>query len=201
MAFNSGGSLGSAPIGKEPASSAGTPKPFDGAIATGPLGSSPLAASILSSVNPSLSLAATEAKDTASFAANGIAVNLAATEAKDVASFVAWNTNAVLAATDAPDTAAAAIDLFGFFYVKATDAVDTASFNISNYNLALIATEASDTAVFNASISSTLSMAAIETPDSYAQNAYILWLTPTQPDDPTIWVPKNDPAPYLTTVI
>ena len=182
MAFNSGGSLGSAPIGKEPASSAGTPKPFDGAIATGPLGSSPLAAS-------NIEIQA------------GTRIRIAATDARDTASFVAWNTNVVLAATDAPDTAAAAIDLFGFFYIKATDAVDTASFNISNYNLALIATEASDTAVFNASISSTLSMAATETPDSYSQKAYILWLTPDQPDDPTIWVPKNDPTPYLTTVI
>lgn len=106
-----------------------------------------------------------------------------------------------LAATDAPDTAAIEINNYSYLYLQTTDAVDTAAFNISNYNLILTATEATDTAVFNASISSTLSMAATETPDSYAQNAYILWLTPTQPDDPTIWVPKNDPTPYLTTVI
>lgn len=182
MAFNSGGSLGSAPIGKEPASSAGTPKPIDGAIATGPLASSPLAAS-------DIEIQA------------GTRIRIAATDARDTASFVAWNTNVVLAATDAPDTAAIAAEVRAGAYLDATEASDTASFNASNYNLALIATEATDTAVFNASISSTLSMAATEAPDSYSQKAYILWLTPDQPDDPSIWVPKNDPTPYLTTVI
>ena len=89
----------------------------------------------------------------------------------------------------------------------------------------LNATEAQDTASFSALITAALSLAATEAPDNYAQNAYVLWLTPTQPDDPTIWVandlpndpsiwvaqdnpndpsiwvPKNDPAPYNNTII
>jgi len=181
MAFNIGGALGSAPVGGEPAGSAGTPKEYDGAAATGPLGASPVAASLLAASANSFILAGTEAQDTAAFAAYGFAVNLAATEA--------------------PDTAAAAVEVVGYCYLFQNELPDTATFNLSNYNLALDATEAPDTAVFNTSISSTLSMAATETPDSYAQKAYILWLEPDQPDDPTIWVPKNDPAPYLTTVI
>lgn len=106
-----------------------------------------------------------------------------------------------LAATDAPDTASINIGIYCYIYLQSTEAPDTAAFNVSNLNAALNATEATDTAAFSLSIRSTLSMAAVETPDGYSQNAYILWLTPDQPDDPTIWVPKNDPTPYLTTVI
>lgn len=126
---------------------------------------------------------------------------LAATEAKDVASFTTSDFNLYLAATEAKDTAASTVFVFAVADLNVTEQSDIATFNVSNLNAALNATEATDTAVFSLSIRSTLSMAAVETPDGYSQKAYILWLTPDQPDDPSIWVPKNDPAPYLTTVI
>lgn len=126
---------------------------------------------------------------------------ISATDAKDVASFTASNFNIALAATDAPDTVAVSLNLYAFVYLLTSEMPDTAAFDISVLNIALDATEATDTATFDLSISSIISMAAVETPDNYSQNAYILWLTPDQPDGPTIWVPNNDPTPYLTTVI
>ena len=88
-----------------------------------------------------------------------------------------------------------------FVYLQATEATDTASFTANNQNIYFSLTESPDIAAFNIAMTGTMAMAATEAPDSYSQNAYILWLTPTQPDDPSIWVPKNDPTPYLTTVI
>ena len=131
----------------------------------------------------------------------GLWVALLATENPDVAAFAANNQNVYFAVTEAPDVAAFVTELGAFVYLEATEAPDTAAIVVWNTNVELAATEAPDIAAFVASMTGTVSMAAIETPDGYSQNAYILWLTPTQPDDPTIWVPKNDPTPYLTTVI
>ena len=138
----------------------------------------------------------------ASAGTGGITVILSATEAKDIASFIADGGYAVyLAAVEAKDTAAINFDSNAYFYFQPTEALDTAAFVIHNINIELIASEASDTAYLTAVMTGTVSMAAIEALDGYSQNAYILWLEPTQPDDPSIWVPKNDPTPYLTTVI
>lgn len=138
----------------------------------------------------------------ASAGTGGITVILSATEAKDIASFIADGGYAVyLAAVEATDTAAINADVVAGVYIYATDSQDTAAFVIENINIDLAATEAQDIASLDAGIYSVIAINAVEAPDSYSQNAYILWLTPTQPDDPTIWVPKNDPAPYLTTVI
>lgn len=156
------------------------------------------------SITATIEFAVTEAQDTASFIAVGgdIAVYLAATEAQDTASIlVTFVTEMNLAVTDAPDVAAATVNIEGYGYLEATEATDTASFTANNQNIYFDLTEAPDVAAFAINMSGTMAMAATETPDSYAQNAYILWLEPDQPDDPTIWVPKNDPAPYLTTVI
>jgi hypothetical protein len=149
------------------------------------LGFAPLAATPLASGAPNaallLALAASENPDIAAFALNNQNVYFAVTEAPDVASFVASN--------------------YSYLYLQTSEAEDTAAFVVWNTNLDLAASEAPDLAAFVASMTGTVSMAAIETPDGYSQNVYILWLTPTQPDDPTIWVPDNDPTPYLTTVI
>ena len=127
---------------------------------------------------------------------------LAATEAKDVAAFFMDGSAALyLAATEAQDTASISLETFSFIALDALEYPDIASFVVQNINIDLVATEASDIAAFAASISGVVALAATEAPDTYSQNAYILWLEPTQPDDPSIWVPKNDPAPYLTTVI
>jgi hypothetical protein len=131
----------------------------------------------------------------------GSLVALLATENPDVAAFVANNQNVYFAVTEATDVAAFEVNSYAFIYLETTEEPDTAAFVVWNTNVELAATEAPDIAAFVASMTGTVSMAAIEAPDGYSQNAYILWLTPTQPDDPTIWVPKNDPAPYLTTVI
>lgn len=128
-------------------------------------------------------------------------VALLATENPDVAAFTANNQNVYFAVTEAPDVAAFVANSYGFIYLETTEAPDTAAFVLWNTNVELAAAEAPDIAAFVANMTGTISMAAIETPDGYSQNAYILWLTPTQPDDPTIWVPDNDPTPYLTTVI
>lgn len=150
------------------------------------LGFSPLAGAPLASAGDAntrtLILAATDAQDTVAIILDGsAALYLAATEAQDVAVFdVAALTLAALAATEASDAA---------------------SVVIYNTEIVLAAAEAIDTAAVVIEINGSLVMAATETPDSYSQNAYILWLEPTEPDDPSIWVPKNDPAPYLTTVI
>jgi hypothetical protein len=134
--------------------------------------------------------------------ANNGTILLAATEAKDTALFnLGIDVYVTLVATEASDTASFVTELVGNTYLLTTDNPDTALFVIQNINIDLSATEAPDTAYFLATMTGTIAMAAVETPDSYSQNAYILWLTPDQPDDPTIWVPKNDPAPYLTTVI
>ena len=138
----------------------------------------------------------------ASAGTGGITVILSATEAKDIASFIADGGYAVyLAAVEATDTAAINADIVAGVYLYATDSQDTAVFVIENINIDLAATEASDIAALTAGVFSVVAMSAVEAQDSYSQNAFILWLTPTQPDDPTIWVPKNDPTPYLTTVI
>lgn len=161
-------------------------------------------ASVAVSITSSASFAVTEAQDTASFiAATGdVLAYLAATEAKDTASFAGIvSTGMVLAATEAADSVAINIDIVAGAYLYATEALDTAAFAVNNQNIYFNLTETPDVAAFNIAMTGTMAMAATETPDSYSQNAYILWLTPTQPDDPTIWVPKNDPAPYLTTVI
>lgn len=149
------------------------------------LGFAPLAATPLASGAPNAALL----------------IALAATENPDVAAFALNNQNVYFAVTEAPDVASFAIELSAFVYVQATEAPDTAAFVVWNTNVELAASEAPDLAAFVASMTGTVSMAAIETPDGYSQNVYILWLTPTQPDDPTIWVPDNDPTPYLTTVI
>jgi len=134
--------------------------------------------------------------------ANNGTILLAATEAKDTALFnLGIDVYITLAATEALDTAAITADIIAGAYLYATDNPDTAAFVIQNINIELVANEAPDTAYLLATMTGTVAMAATETPDSYAQKAYILWLEPDQPDDPTIWVPKNDPAPYLTTVI
>lgn len=138
----------------------------------------------------------------ASAGTGGITVILSATEAKDIASFIAdGGYNVYLAAVEATDTASINAGVTSYSYLFATDNLDTASFVIENINIDLAATEASDIAALTAGVFSVVAISAVEAPDSYSQNAYILWLTPTQPDDPTIWVPKNDPTPYLTTVI
>jgi len=155
-------------------------------------------------ISSTLSLASTEAQDVASFimAKGDYIAYLAATEAQDTASFAAIASNGmVLAATEAPDVAAVDVAIIGFCNLQASEDLDTAAFTANNQNIYFDLTEAPDIAAFAINMSGTMALAVTETPDSYAQNAYILWLEPDQPDDPTIWVPKNDPAPYLTTVI
>lgn len=138
----------------------------------------------------------------ASAADNTRTLILAGTEAKDAASFVLDSSLAfILAATEAQDTASFDARLFEFLYLQATEAQDTANFVVENTTIELIATEVKDVAAFVAAMSGSMAMSAVEAQDGYSQNLYILWLEPTQPDDPSIWVPKNDPAPYLTTVI
>lgn len=150
------------------------------------LGFSPLAGAPLASAGDTntrtLILAATDAQDAVAIVLDGsAALYLAATEAQDVASINALGIT--------------------ISYLDTTDAQDIASVVIENINLNLITSEITDVASFIASISGDLSISAVEAADGYSQKAYILWLTPTEPDDPSIWVPKNDPAPYLTTVI
>ena len=155
-------------------------------------------------ITSTLSLASTEAKDVAAFvmAAGDVVAYLAATEAQDTASFTAIASNGmVLAATEAPDVVAVNGEMISAAYLFVTEAPDTVAFAVNNQNIYFDLTEAPDVPAFAINMSGTMAMAATETPDSYAQKAYILWLEPDQPDDPTIWVPKNDPAPYLTTVI
>lgn len=127
---------------------------------------------------------------------------LAATEAKDVVAIVVDGSAALyLAATEAQDVAAFAAELLTFASLDGLEYPDIASFVVQNINVDIQAVEAKDVAAIVAAVSGTMSLGATEAPDTYSQKAYILWLTPTQPDDPSIWVPKNDPAPYLTTVI
>lgn len=169
------------------------------------LGFAPIAAAPLASIgvvgNPAF-LAATEAKDNLAFTINNQNIVLAATDAPDVTNFnFEIQGTASFAVTEAPDTFYATIYFAVSSYLEATEALDTASFTANNQNIYFDLTEAPDVAAFNIAMTGTMAMAATETPDSYSQNAYILWLTPTQPDDPTIWVPDNDPTPYLTTVI
>jgi len=156
------------------------------------------------SISSTLSFSLTEAKDVVAFTAvtGDVVTYLAATEAQDTASFTAIASNGmVLAATEAPDSVAINLETISEAYLVAVEAPDTVAFALNNQNIYFDLTEAPDVAAFAINMSGTMAMAATETPDSYAQNAYILWLEPDQPDDPTIWVPKNDPAPYLTTVI
>lgn len=161
-------------------------------------------ASVSAAITASASFAVTEAKDVASFAAvrGDIVGYLASTEARDTASFgVIASNRMVLAATEAADSLAINASVISYTILQTTEATDVASFTANNQNIYFNLAEAPDIAAFNIAMTGTMSMAATETPDSYNQNAYILWLTPTQPDDPSIWVPKNDPTPYLTTVI
>jgi hypothetical protein len=169
------------------------------------LGFSPIAAAPLASTgvlgNPAV-LAATEAKDTLNFSINNQNIVLAAVEAQDVTDFnFEIRSTASFAVTEAPDTFEGLLFFAILGYIEATEAQDTASFAANNQNIYFDLTEAPDVAAFNIQMTGTIAMSAVETPDSYSQKAYILWLEPDQPDDPTIWVPKNDPAPYLTTVI
>lgn len=155
-------------------------------------------------ITSTFSLAATEAQDVASFimAKGDYIAYLAATEAQDTASFAAIaSTGMVLAATEAPDVVAVNVEMISGAYLFVTEAPDTVAFALNNQNIYFDLTEAPDVAAFAINMSGTMAMAVTETPDSYSQKAYILWLEPDQPDDPTIWVPKNDPTPYLTTVI
>jgi len=134
--------------------------------------------------------------------ANTRTLILAATDAQDVAVFHVDGSPALyLLATEAPDVVDILTAGITISYLTATDSPDTAAIIVENINLNLSAVEAEDIASFAVAISGSLVIAATEAPDTYSQNAYILWLTPDQPDDPSIWVPKNDPAPYLTTVI
>jgi hypothetical protein len=169
------------------------------------LGFSPIAAMPIASgggVSFLASLAAAEAPDVAAFAANNQNVYFALTEAADVTNFnIEIRGTVALAATEAPDTFEGYIYFANIGYLEASEASDTASFVIWNTNASFALTEAPDTAAFNTVMTGSVLIAATEAPDNYSQNAYILWLTPDQPDDPTIWVPKNDPTPYLTTVI
>lgn len=192
--------LGFSPLAAAPLASAGVGTLLASLAAT----EAKDTASVSASITASASFAVTEAQDTASFiAATGdVVAYLAATETQDTASFAAIASNGmVLAATEAADTVAINIGIVAGAYLYATEAPDVAAFTANNQNIYFNLTEAPDVAAFNIAMTGTMAMAATETPDSYSQNAYILWLTPTQPDDPTIWVPKNDPAPYLTTVI
>lgn len=192
--------LGFSPLAAAPLASAGVGTLLASLAAT----EAQDTASVAVSITGSASFAVTEAQDTASFiAATGdVLAYLAATEAKDTASFAGIvSTGMVLAATEAADTLSANLSIDGFAYILATEAPDIAAFTANNQNIYFNLTEAPDIAAFNIAMTGTMAMAATETPDSYAQNAYILWLTPTQPDDPGIWIPKNDPTPYLTTVI
>lgn len=192
--------LGFSPLAAAPLASAGVGTLLASLAATEAKDTASVAVSITSSA----SFAVTEAQDVASFiAATGdVLAYLAATEAKDTASFAGIvSTGMVLAATEAADTLSANLSIDGFAYILATEAPDIAAFTANNQNIYFNLTEAPDIAAFNIAMTGTMAMAATETPDSYAQNAYILWLTPTQPDDPGIWIPKNDPTPYLTTVI
>ena len=150
-------------------------------------------------ITSTIALAATEAQDVAAFvmATGDVLAYLSATEAQDTASFTAIASNGmVLAATEAPDVVAVDVAIIGFCNLQAFEGLDTASFTANNQNIYFDLTEAPDIAAFAINMSGTMALAVTETPDSYAQNAYILWLEPDQPDDPTIWVPKNDPAPY-----
>jgi|688.fasta_scaffold1220260_1 hypothetical protein len=134
--------------------------------------------------------------------ANTRTLILAATDAQDVAVFHVDGSAALyLLATEVPDVAAFASEILAFAALDGLEYPDIASFVVQNINLELVAVEAPDVAAFAAAISGAMALAATEAPDAYSQSAYILWLTPDQPDDPSIWVPKNDPAPYLTTVI
>lgn len=150
------------------------------------LGFAPLASAALASSGDTntrvLYLAATEAKDAAA-----IAINVTAT--------------ASMASTDAADVADIIIGIATNCYFDVTEAPDTASFVAQNINIYLAGVEATDVAAISCTMTGTMSLAATEAPDVYAQSAYILWVEPDQPDDPSIWVPKNDPSPYLPTVI
>lgn len=169
------------------------------------LGFSPIAAMPIASgggVSFLAALAATEAADVAAFAANNQNVYLNAIEAPDTTAFnFEIRGTASFSVSEAPDVFEGYVAFASAVYFDVSEAPDVASGIIWNTNAELIASEAPDISALVASMTGTVSMAAVETPDGYSQNAYILWLTPTQPDDPTIWVPKNDPTPYLTTVI
>lgn len=192
--------LGFSPLAAAPLASAGVGTLLASLAAT----EAQDTASVSVSITASASFAVTEAQDVANFvaAAGDVVAYLAATEAQDTASFAAICSNGmVLAATEAADTASAIISIESYAYILTTEAPDIAAFTANNQNIYFNLTEAPDIAAFNIAMTGTMAMAVTETPDSYAQNAYILWLTPTQPDDPGIWIPKNDPTPYLTTVI
>lgn len=134
--------------------------------------------------------------------ANTRVLYLASTEPADATAFVIEvSGTASLAATDAVDVSDTMVGVATICYLDATEPTDIAASVIQNINIYLAGIEATDIASISCSMSATLSAAATETPDAYAQDGYILWLEPDEPDDPSIWVPKNDPAQYLTTVI
>lgn len=134
--------------------------------------------------------------------ANTRTVILAATDARDTVAVLLDGSAALyVSATEARDTSDFQINAFWTSFLAASEAADSASFVVQNINVNIQLTDARDVAAFVSAVSGTAALASTEAPDTYSQSAYILWLTPTQPDDPSIWVPKNDPAQYLTTVI
>lgn len=123
---------------------------------------------IILSAKVQASLAATEAADTASFAADLIdGATLAATEAADTASFSASIlVSAALAATEAADTADFTVTETIPATLAATEAADTAAFTASlSVEAALAATEAPDTAAFSVSVRNPAVLAASERAD------------------------------------
>ena len=134
--------------------------------------------------------------------ANTRVLYLASTEPADATAFVIEvSGTASLAATDAVDVSDTIVGVASFVNLDAIEFADIAASVVQNINIYLDGREATDVAAIACSMTGMLSVSATETPDAYAQDGYILWLEPDEPDDPSIWVPKNDPAQYLTTVI
>lgn len=153
-----------------------------------PLGSKPIAADGTSTGSPafdngafydqafytppvvrSLTLSASEAQDTASFAlAARTNVTLAGNEAQDTASFdLAARTDASLAATEAPDTASFSLGSTLIIALAATEASDTAAFVLGQtQNASLAATESPDTASFTLAARTGLTLAGNEARDT-----------------------------------
>jgi hypothetical protein len=115
-------------------------------------------ASFSASLKDTLSLGATEASDTASFAASLKDISsLATTEGADTASFTASLKDALsLATTEVADAASFAAALSDLATLSANESPDTASFTlVGQIDLSLAATEALDTASFAVSGSAT----------------------------------------------
>lgn len=140
-------------------------------IASGAISSSAVSGASANLVAASISLAATEAADTASVSVNlSSGVALAATEAQDAASgSVDLSSSLTLAATENADTASGAVTSQTSAALAATEAQDTASVSLAlSSALALAGTEASDTASVALTLSDTVALAATESPDTVA---------------------------------